>query len=81
MAKGTIKWFHAILSYGVIVPDDGTASVVVRMPIGGPDHLSGLKKGDRLEYDTVRGTNGRFLAINVRPAVDPSGQRSGGDGV
>lgn len=80
MAKGTIKWFHAILSYGVIVPDDGTASVVVRVPVGEPDRLGGLKKGDRLEYDTVRGANGRFLAINLRPVVEAGRQGSGSEG-
>jgi CspA family cold shock protein len=74
MAKGTIKWFHAIMSYGVIAPDDGTAGVLVRMPAGGPGRLGGLKKGDRLEYDTVRGANGRSLAVNLRPVAEVAGQ-------
>jgi cold shock CspA family protein len=71
MAKGAVKWFHAIMSYGVILPDDGTAGVLLRVSDSDSARLGGLRKGDRLEYDTIRGTNGRSFAVNLRPAALP----------
>lgn len=69
MAKGAVKWFHSIMSYGVILPDDGTAGVLIRASDSDFARLGSLRKGDRLEYDTIRGTNGRSFAVNLRPAA------------
>lgn len=71
MAKGAVKWFHAIMSYGVILPDDGTAGVLLRVSDSDAARLGSLRRGDRLEYDTIRGTNGRSFAVNLRPAALP----------
>jgi CspA family cold shock protein len=68
MTQGAIKWFHAIMGYGIIAPDDGTAGVLVRLSAADSARLGHLRTGDRLEYDTVRATNGRALAVNLRPA-------------
>ena len=61
MAIGTVKWFHPIMDYGFIAPDDGTVSV--RVSTRG---LGGLRKGDRVEYEMVRGADGRPAAQNLR---------------
>lgn len=68
MARGAIKWFHAIMGYGVISPDDGSPGVLVRVSADEAPRFGRLKKGDRLEYDTVRATNGQSLAANLRTA-------------
>jgi cold shock CspA family protein len=68
MTRGAIKWFHDIMGYGVIAPDDGTAGVLVRLSAAESARLGRLRKGDRLEYDTVRATNGQALAVNLRLA-------------
>jgi cold shock CspA family protein len=70
MTRGAIKWFHDIMGYGVIAPDDGTAGVLVRLSAAEAARLGRLRKGDRLEYDTVRGANGRALAVNVRQPAE-----------
>jgi cold shock CspA family protein len=54
------------MNYGVITPDDGTAGVPVRLSAAESARLGRLRKGDRLEYDQVRATNGLPLAVNVR---------------
>lgn len=80
MALGAIKWFHALLGCGVIAPDDGTASVVVRLSSEDAQGLARLKKGDRLEYDTMRAMGGGALAINMRiveEAGGPLGRKGG----
>lgn len=66
MARGAVKWFHAIMSYGIIAPDDGTAGVLIQVSAGEAVRLGHLKKGDRLEYDTVRSADGRSRAVNLR---------------
>ncbi len=68
MARGAIKWFHTIMGYGVISPDDGSPGVLVRVSTAEATRFGRLKKGDRLEYDTVRATNGQPLAANLRVA-------------
>ena len=61
MALGTVKWYHPIMGYGFIAPDDGT--VPVRMSASAP---GALRKGDRVEYEMVRGADGRPAAENLR---------------
>jgi cold shock CspA family protein len=68
MASGVVKWFHSIMSYGIIAPDNGTAGVLIQVSAGESDRLGHLRKGDRLEYDTVRSADGRSLAVNLRAA-------------
>lgn len=77
MAQGAIKWFHAIMGYGIIAPDDGTAGVLLRVSTEEAAGLGRLNKGDRLEYDTVRTADGQALAANPRAAgaVQRSGNR------
>jgi cold shock CspA family protein len=79
MASGAIERFHAILGHGVLAPDDGTAGVLVRASAAESARLGHLRKGDRLEHDTVRAADGRSLAVDLRPAVGAV-QRSRGQG-
>lgn len=70
MTLGAIKWFHAVMGYGVIAPDDGTAGVVVRVSPAEGLRFGRLRKGDRLEFDTVRPPSGVPHAVNLRAAED-----------
>lgn len=73
MAEGIIKWFHTVMGYGVITPDDGSAGVLVRVSTAEADRLGRLRKGDRLKYDTVGTSYGRLLAVNLRAATEGRG--------
>jgi cold shock CspA family protein len=65
MARGAVKWFHAIMRYGFIAPDDGSTSV----RIGRDGAIDGLRPGALVEYDTAPGPDGRLRAVNLR-AID-----------
>lgn len=70
MARGTIKWFHPVMGYGFIAPDDGSASVLVPALTSQRDRVGRLRKGARVEYDTVPGRDGRLAAANLRLTDD-----------
>ncbi len=73
MAEGAVKWFHPVMGYGVIAPDDGSPVVLVNASAAEAARLGRLKKGDRLGYDPVRAANGRFQASNLRPVAGAAG--------
>ena len=68
MAEGVIKWFHSVLGYGAIAPDDGSPVVLLDAEVAKQAGLSRPSKGDRLGFDSVRGTSGRVWATNLRVA-------------
>lgn len=64
MRYGTIKSFHERKGHGFIQPDDGSAEVYVAVrDIEAEDR--NLSEGDRVEFETVQGTDG-LKAIEVR---------------
>ena len=68
MARGVVKWFHPIMGYGIIAPDDGSAVVRVDPTAAEAGRLGQIKKGVRLEYDLVRIASGGWRAANLRVA-------------
>ena len=66
MNTGTVKWFNAAKGYGFIAPEDGGADAFVHISAverAGHDNLS---EGQRVEYEIVRGTNGKTSAENLK---------------
>jgi cold shock CspA family protein len=75
MAQGAVKWFHSALGCGAIVPDDGSPVVLVDSEVVQAAGISPPRKGDRLEYEPVRGASGRLWATNLQAAPGEARQR------
>jgi CspA family cold shock protein len=67
MQHGIVKWYNEGQGWGVIIPDEGTAKLIV----GDSDILGGgfkvLEAGERVSFDVVETAQGP-AAINVRIA-------------
>ncbi len=69
MQTGTIKWFNATKGYGFIAPDQGDKDVFVHISALEKAGLSSLEEGQKVEFDTVPGRDGRTAADNLQLVV------------
>ena len=66
MAQGTVKWFNAEKGFGFIEVDGGGPDVFVHYSAIQMDGFRTLEEGDRVEFETTAGRDGRSQADAVR---------------
>lgn len=65
MPTGIVKWFNSAKGYGFIEPNDGSADAFVHISAVEQAGLSGLREGQKVEYEVVPGRNGKSSAENL----------------
>ena len=65
MPTGTVKWFNSAKGYGFIQPNDGSNDAFVHISAVERAGLSGLREGQKVEYEVVPGRNGKSSADNL----------------
>jgi CspA family cold shock protein len=66
VAQGTVKWFNAEKGFGFIATDGGGPDVFVHYSAIQSDGFRSLEEGDRVEFETTAGRDGRSQADAVR---------------
>ena len=61
-----MKWFNAAKGFGFIQPENGGADAFVHISFVERAGLDNLNEGDRVEYELVRGQNGKSSAENLK---------------
>ena len=65
MPSGTVKWFNPVKGFGFIQPDDGSKDAFVHISAVERAGLTGLREGQKVEYELVPGRNGKSSAENL----------------
>jgi CspA family cold shock protein len=65
MATGTVKWFNPVKGYGFIEPEDGGKDAFVHISAVERAGLSGLREGQKVQYELVPGKNGKSAAEDL----------------
>ena len=66
MATGTVKWFNATKGFGFIQADDGSKDVFVHITAVEKAGLSTLGEGQKVEYELMKGKDGKSSAANLK---------------
>ncbi len=66
MNTGTVKWFNRTKGYGFIQPEGGGADAFVHISAVERAGLETLNEGQRVQYELVRGRNGKTSAENLK---------------
>ncbi len=66
MATGTVMWFNAGKGFGFIAPADGSKDVFVHISAVQAAGLPNLKDGQKVQYDLVKGRDGKISAGNLK---------------
>ena len=68
MPSGTVKWFNKSKGFGFIQPDDGSKDVFVHISAVERAGLATLSDGQKVQYELVRGKDGKTSADSLKPA-------------
>jgi CspA family cold shock protein len=68
MSIGTVKWFNAQKGYGFIQPTDGSKDVFVHISAVERAGIGSLQEGQKVNFEVVRGQNGKLSAENLASA-------------
>ena len=63
---GTVKWFNPVKGYGFIEPEQGGSDAFVHISAVERAGLDALQEGQKVEYELVRGQNGKSAAENLK---------------
>jgi len=61
-----VKWFNATKGFGFIQADDGSKDVFVHITAVEKAGLSTLGEGQKIEYELVKGKDGKSSAANLK---------------
>jgi len=61
-----VKWFNAVKGYGFIEPEAGGADAFVHISAVERAGFDSLQEGQRVEYELIRGQNGKAAAENLK---------------
>jgi len=65
MASGTVKWFNSTKGFGFIQPSDGSKDAFVHISAVERAGLTGLREGQKVQFDLVPGRDGKSSAENL----------------
>jgi CspA family cold shock protein len=68
VANGTVKWFNKTKGFGFIQPDDGSKDVFVHISAVERAGMETLADGQKIQFELVRGKDGKSSADNLKPA-------------
>jgi CspA family cold shock protein len=66
MTTGTVKWFDSVKGFGFIQPDDGSKDAFVHISAVEKAGLTGLREGQKVEFELVPDKRQRLSAENLR---------------
>ena len=66
MASGTVKWFNTQKGYGFIAPQDGSKDIFVHISAVERAGLQTLNEGQRVQFDSTPGKDGKTSAENLK---------------
>jgi len=66
LSTGIVKWFNPTKGFGFIEPESGGNDVFVHISAVERAGISTLNEGDRIEYELVKGQNGKSSAEDLK---------------
>ncbi len=66
MTQGTVKWFDPVKGFGFIEPNDGGKDAFVHISAVQNAGLTGLREGQKVEFELVPDKRQRLSAENLR---------------